>query len=95
MTAGYGDGYRRALACQRSVHGRRAAILDLVCMNSMVVDVNDIADVSPGDDVVLFGRQGSEEITPEELETANSATLADLYTVWAGGRRILVSPKDV
>ena len=97
VTAGYGDGYRRALACQGSVlvHGRRAAIVDLVSMNSMVVDVTDIADVSPGDEVVLFGRQGSEEITPEELETANSAILADLYTVWAGGRRILVSPKDV
>jgi alanine racemase len=97
VTAGYGDGYRRALACQGSVlvHGRRAAIVDLVSMNSMVVDVTDIADVSPGDEVVLFGRQGSEEITPAELETANSAILADLYTVWAGGRRILVSPEDM
>ena len=46
VTAGYGDGYRRALASQGSVlvHGRRAAIVDIVSMNSMVVDVTDVAE---------------------------------------------------
>ncbi|WP_426978565.1 alanine racemase [Pseudarthrobacter sp. O4] len=93
VTAGYGDGYRRALARQGNVlvRGRRAAIVDVVSMNSMVVDVTDIADLSPGDEVVLFGRQGSAEITPAGLETANSAILADLYTVWAGGHRVLAT----
>ncbi|PVZ57998.1 alanine racemase [Arthrobacter sp. H-02-3] len=93
VTAGYGDGYRRALARQGGVlvRGRRAAIVDVVSMNSMVVDVTDVADVSPGDEVVLFGRQGSAEIAPAELEAANSAILADLYTVWAQGNRVLVN----
>ncbi|MDP9907533.1 alanine racemase [Arthrobacter bambusae] len=93
MTAGYGDGYRRALARGGHVlvRGRRVAIVDLVSMNSMVVDVTDIADASPGDEVVLFGKQGAEEITVEEMETANSAILADLYTVWAGGSRVPVN----
>lgn len=97
VTAGYGDGYRRALARHGGVlvRGRRAAVVDLVSMNSMVVDVTDIPDVAPGDEVVLFGRQGGSEITPAELETANSAILADLYTVWAGGRRILTGPHGV
>ena len=97
VTAGYGDGYRRALASQGAVlvRGRRAAIVDVVSMNSMVVDVTDLAEVSPGDEVVLFGRQGSAEIAPAELETANSAILADLYTVWAQGNRVLVKGEDM
>lgn len=97
VTAGYGDGYRRALARHGSVlvRGHRAAVVDLISMNSMVVDVTGIEDVAPGDEVVLFGRQGGEEITPAELETANSAILADLYTVWAAGHRILALPEDM
>jgi len=97
VTAGYGDGYRRALASQGSVlvRGRRAAIVDIVSMNSMVVDVTDVAGVSPGDEVVLFGRQGRAEIAPAELEAANSAILADLYTVWAQGNRVLVNNEDM
>lgn len=97
VTAGYGDGYRRALASRGSVlvRGRRAAVVGLVSMNSMVVDVTGIAGVAPGDEVVLFGRQGSEEITAAELEAANSAILADLYTVWAGGHRIPALPEDM
>lgn len=97
VTVGYGDGYRRALAVGGDVliHGHRAAIVDLVSMNSMMVDVTDLAGVSPGDEVVLFGRQGNEEITSAELEEANFAILADLYTVWAGGRRFLTTEKGV
>ena len=97
VTAGYGDGYRRALAGQGGVlvRGRRAAIVDVVSMNSMVVDVTDVAEVCPGDEVVLFGRQGSAEIAPAELEAANSAILADLYTVWAQGNRVLVNAVDM
>lgn len=97
VTAGYGDGYRRALASKGGVlvRGRRAAIVDVVSMNSMVVDVTDIGDVRPGDEVVLFGRQGGAEITPAELEATNSAILADLYTVWAQGNRVLVNDEDM
>ncbi|MDP9933915.1 alanine racemase [Paenarthrobacter nicotinovorans] len=93
VTAGYGDGYRRALAMGGSVlvRGQRVPVVDAVSMNSMVVDVSDVADVCPGDEVVLFGRQGSQEITVDELESANGNILADLYTVWAGGSRVLAS----
>lgn len=97
VTAGYGDGYRRALASQGRVliRGRRAAIIDIISMNSMVVDVTDVAEVAPGDEVVLFGRQRRAEIAPSDLEAANSAILADLYTVWAQGNRVLVNAADM
>ena len=93
------NGYwaRRAWASQGGVlvRDRRAAIVDVASMNSMVIDVTDIANVSPGDEVVLFGRQGSAEIAPAELEAANSARLADLYTVWAQGNRFLFNNEDM
>ena len=52
-------------------------------------------NVSTGDEVVLFGRQGSAAIAPAELEAANSAILADHYTVWAQGIRVLVINEDM
>ncbi|MFC8039332.1 alanine racemase [Paenarthrobacter sp. NPDC057355] len=96
VTVGYGDGYRRALGHRGPGHppnhvllrGRRAPIVDLISMNSMVVDVTDIQGVRPGDEVVLFGRQGDAEISAAQLEAANAGILADLYTVWATGARV-------
>ncbi|MCY1301666.1 Lysine/arginine racemase [compost metagenome] len=51
-------------------------------MNTLMVDVTDIQGVKPGDEVVLYGKQGKDEITQAELEAINGALLADLYTVW-------------
>ncbi|MCY1358281.1 Lysine/arginine racemase [compost metagenome] len=51
-------------------------------MNTLMVDVTEIQGVKPGDEVVLYGKQGKDEITQAELEAINGALLADLYTVW-------------
>lgn len=58
VTAGYGDGYPRALSNKGEViiHGKRAKIIGRVCMDQFMVDVSDIADVKRGDEVVLFGK---------------------------------------
>lgn len=95
VTAGYGDGYRRALAAEASVlvRGRRARVVDRLSMNSMVVDVTSIPHATPGDEVVLFGVQGREEISQGSMERSNGNILADLYTVWgASNYRTLVRP---
>ena len=51
-------------------------------MNILMADVTDIPDVSVGDEVVLIGRQGEEEVQVEELaslsETINYEFLARL-----------------
>ena len=102
VTVGYGDGYRRALGrrsadhrCDVLLRGQRVPIVDVISMNSMVVDVTSLPEVLPGDEVVLFGRQDRSEITPEELEAANAGILADLYTVWAKDARILRDSANV
>ena len=57
LAAGYVDGYARALsgAGEVEIHGRRARVLGLVCMDQMMVDVTDIPDVRAGDTAVLLG----------------------------------------
>jgi alanine racemase len=44
-------------------------IVGSVCMDMITVDVTG-TDVSPGDEVILIGRQGEEEITARELAAA-------------------------
>jgi len=69
VAVGYGDGYHRA--CSHGgmmlIRGKRAPILGRVCMDQTMVDVTDIPDAAVGDEVVLLGRQGEEEIDAEEL----------------------------
>jgi alanine racemase len=55
-------------------------------MDQMVVDVSHVPGVAVGDDAVLVGKQGEEEVTVEEL-----ATLAGTipYEILTGiGRRV-------
>jgi alanine racemase len=69
LPVGYADGYPRALGNQARVviGGLAAPVVGRVCMNIMMVDVTDVADVAVGDEVVLLGRSGGLEISAEEL----------------------------
>ncbi|MFV0309507.1 MAG: alanine racemase [Desertimonas sp.] len=64
---GYHDGVRRGLWDGQHVllHGRRRPITGVVTMDQLMIDTGDL-DVSVGDEVVLIGRQGDEEIRVEE-----------------------------
>lgn len=68
VPVGYGDGYPRMLSNKGEVltAGRRAPILGRVCMDQFMIDVTDIP-VQEHDRVTLLGRDGSEEITADEL----------------------------
>ena len=72
VPVGYADGYRRSLSGKFYVliRGKKAPILGRVCMDHMMVDVTDIPDVTPRDQVVLVGRSGDEEITMEQIAAA-------------------------
>ena len=68
LAVGYADGLRRELSNRGAVlvRGQRAPIMGRISMDQTVVDVTDIPAVVAGDEVVLLGRQGGEEITAEE-----------------------------
>ena len=72
VPVGYADGYRRSLSNRFYVliRGKQAPILGRVCMDQIVVDVTDIPDAAPGDQVVLIGKSGDAEITAEDLAEA-------------------------
>jgi len=69
VTAGYGDGYLRAAGGQAQVliGGRRCRVLGRITMDQLLADVSRLPRVQAGDEVVLIGRQGREEITAGAL----------------------------
>jgi alanine racemase len=69
LPVGYADGFRRAPANwgEVLVRGQRAPLIGRVCMDQCMVDVTHIPGVRLGDEVVLIGRQGSEELTAEAV----------------------------
>lgn len=66
---GYGDGYPRSLSNKGYVliHGKKAPILGRICMDQMMVDVTDIADVKFGDLVTIVGENEGAFLPVEEL----------------------------
>jgi alanine racemase len=65
---GYADGVPRALSLRGGevlVGGRRRRIVGVITMDQLMVDCDD-DDVAIGDEVVLIGRQGGEEVTAAE-----------------------------
>ncbi len=57
LCVGYGDGYPRAMShCgQVEIHGRRAKVLGVVCMDLTMVDITEIPDVCVGAVATLLG----------------------------------------
>jgi alanine racemase len=66
---GYSDGLPRSLSNNGEVliRGKRAKILGRVAMNMTVVDVSNIKDVVPEDEVVILGKQSKNKITAEQI----------------------------
>lgn len=69
VPVGYADGYARGLSGKGHVliNGRRAPIIGRICMDQLMADVSGIEGVREGTVVTLIGRDGSEEITADEL----------------------------
>jgi alanine racemase len=67
--AGYADGYVRALSNRADVlvQGRRCPVVGRVSMDQSAVDLTELGDVVEGEEVVLLGAQGGEEIGADEL----------------------------
>jgi alanine racemase len=71
VPAGYADGLDTRLSGRGCalVRGRRVPIVGAVSMDMLALDVTHL-DVAPGDEVVLIGRQGEDEITAREMAGA-------------------------
>jgi alanine racemase len=69
LPVGYADGYDRGLSNKAHVlvRGKKAPVIGKVTMDQTMIDVGHIRGVKLGDEVVLIGRQGREEIRTEKL----------------------------
>ena len=70
LPAGYADGYPRQLSGKNAevlIRGKRCPLLGRVTMDQIMVDVSKVSGVKVGDEAVLVGKQGREEITASEI----------------------------
>jgi len=69
VPVGYADGYNRLLSNQGEVliRGKRYPVVGQVCMDFIMVDIGLENDIQTGDEVVLLGCQGDEEISIYEI----------------------------
>ena len=92
LSAGYADGYPWHLSNRGAavlVRGKRCPILGRVTMDLMVIDVSQFPDVQSGENVVLMGRDGAEEISCVELgERAGTISWEIITRIGARVRRI-------
>ena len=69
VAIGYADGYslRFSNKAEMIVSGKRAPIVGRVCMDQLMLDVSNIGGVHEGDIVTVFGKDGDQTITVDEL----------------------------
>jgi alanine racemase len=97
VMVGYADGYRRKLANNGEVlvRGARAPIIGRVCMDQCFADITEIEDAQAGDEVVLIGKQGAQEIRAEELaERMGTNNYETVTTISARVERRYITTAD-
>jgi alanine racemase len=67
IPTGYGDGYRRVKGNNVLVGGKRVPVVGRVCMDYIMVNLDDAPDAKEGDEVVIIGSQNGISITAEEI----------------------------
>ena len=97
LAMGYADGYPRQTSnrgAQVLIRGKRCPILGRITMDQFMVDVTDLPrDVAPGEEVVLFGKQGDEEITVGEVAAWAGTITWDVLTRL--GKRIVPEQRNI
>jgi len=77
LPIGYADGFSRMLSgkAEALYRGRRVPVVGTICMDQCMLRLDDALDrgtaadaaPSPGEEIVLMGKQGDAEITAEEI----------------------------
>lgn len=106
---GYSDGYRRSFSHANQpefaaegrnrtevlIGGKRFPVVGRVTMNTLLADVTEARDrVRLGDEVVLFGGQGSDRITQAEIEANSLAYGPEMLAVLGAGLPRVIKPRN-
>lgn len=93
VPVGYDNGFPRSLS--NRVHvlvgGKRCPVVGNICMKALLVDVTDVANAHEGQEVVLIGKSGREQIFVEELaEKAGTISYELLCLLGKLNKRIIM-----
>ena len=82
VPVGYADGLNRLLSSRGHmlVHGHRIPIVGRVCMDLTMLDVGSLSGVAIEDEVVVFGPQGHEAVTADELASTLNTINYEIVT---------------
>ena len=83
LSVGYADGYPRALSNRDAavlIRGQRCPVLGRVTMDLTMVDVSEVKDVAVGDETVLIGVQGAEQILAAEVAQKAGTIAWEIFT---------------
>jgi alanine racemase len=67
IAAGYGDGLRRKVQHIALINGQLVKVIGGMCMDQCMVNLDALPEAKVGDEVVLIGKQGNQEISAELL----------------------------
>jgi alanine racemase len=67
VPVGYADGYRRIEGNQVLVGGKLCPVVGRVCMDYILVQLDEVPDAQAGDEVVLIGKQGDAVLSAENV----------------------------
>ena len=81
---GYGDGFPRVRNTGYVlIHGKQAPVVGGNAMDVMMVDITAIPETQVGDEVVVMGKMGDEEITVHQLAKWKGSVSYDILTNWS------------
>ena len=69
---GYADGYPRPFSANAKVivNGRVCPVAGNICMDQCMIDLTDVPDVKIGDEVIIMGSDGINEISADDIAEA-------------------------
>ena len=82
LPVGYADGYNRALSNRAHVliRKKRVPVIGRVSMDLCAVDATEIPSLHEGEEAVLLGMQGKEEITAHDLASLLETIPYEIFT---------------
>jgi alanine racemase len=82
IAAGYGDGLMRSLGNRFSllIRGAQAPLVGRISMDQAVLDVTEIPNVQPGDEVVMLGSQDNQTISAFDHAAAAATIPWEIFT---------------
>ena len=85
IPVGYANGLSTAMANKGFVliRSHRCPIVGNVTMNITMADITDFPDIQAGDEVVIYGRQGQDEISANDIATWTGTNLLSQSMFWA------------